>query len=167
MWPNLLETFESHTPCMHPRRLTLPCMLSREVNGGAPRVQSMHKQSPITKKIWLSIHQRNFQQSKLYLAFNIVNDCIFFAPGNILHFIIGHFRVPKTLIFKKEAKYTTFFVKMSFVWMKMKNHFHIQRLSIQPRFDTEALVGELRNGLLELSQAVGYSKAIVACWNLS
>ena len=51
--------------------------------------------------------------------------------------------------------------------MNLKNHFHIQRLSIQPRFDTEALVGELRNGLLELSLAVGYSKATVACWNLS
>ena len=38
MWPNWLETFESHTPCMHPRCLTLPCMLSREFNGGAPRV---------------------------------------------------------------------------------------------------------------------------------
>ena len=51
--------------------------------------------------------------------------------------------------------------------MKMKNHFHFQRLSIQPRFDIEALVGELGNGLLELFLAVGYSKATVACWNLS
>ena len=92
-------------------------------------------------------------------------SCLLLAT--FLHFIIGHLQVPKTLIFKKEAKYTTFFVKMSFICMKMKNHFHIQTLSIQPCFDTEALAGELRNGLLELSLAVGYSKAASACWNLS
>ena len=34
--------------------------------------------------------------------------------------VIGHFRVPKTH-FQNEARCTTFFVKMSFISMRMKN----------------------------------------------
>ena len=33
--------------------------------------------------------------------------------------------VPKNFTFKKEAKCTTFLVDMSFICMRMKNHFHI------------------------------------------
>ena len=32
--------------------------------------------------------------------------------------------------FQNEAKCTTFFVKMSFICMRMKNHFHIKRLAL-------------------------------------
>ena len=41
-------------------------------------------------------------------------------------FSIGHLRVAKTLTFKKEAKCTTFLVKMSFTCMRMKNYLHIK-----------------------------------------
>ena len=40
--------------------------------------------------------------------------------------IIGHFRVSKTLTFKMRPKCITFLVKMGFICMRMKNHFHIQ-----------------------------------------
>ena len=39
---------------------------------------------------------------------------------------IGHFRVPKTLTFKIEARSTTFLVKTSCTCMRMKNDFHIK-----------------------------------------
>ena len=38
MWPNWLGTFESQTLCMHPRHLTLPCMLSKKFDDETPRV---------------------------------------------------------------------------------------------------------------------------------
>ena len=38
--------------------------------------------------------------------------------------IIGHFRVPKSLTF------TTFLVKMSFICMRMQNHFHLEGLAL-------------------------------------
>ena len=52
---------------------------------------------------------------------------------------IGHFRNPKTLTFKMRlARCTTFLVKMSFIWMRMKKPFPYRRLSSYPRFETEA-----------------------------
>ena len=41
------------------------------------------------------------------------------------HLRIGHFWVPKTLTFN-EAKCISSLVKMSFICMRMKNHFHIK-----------------------------------------
>ena len=41
---------------------------------------------------------------------------------------IGHFRVPKTL-FQNEAKSNTFLVKISFICVRIKNHFHINGLA--------------------------------------
>ena len=42
-------------------------------------------------------------------------------------YTVGCFRVPKSLTFKMSwAKCTTFLVKTSFVYMRMKNHFHIE-----------------------------------------
>ena len=38
---------------------------------------------------------------------------------------IGHFRVPKT-----KAKRKSFLVKMSFVCMRIKNHFHINSFAV-------------------------------------
>ena len=40
--------------------------------------------------------------------------------------------------FQNEARCTTFLVKMIFICMRMKNDFRAQRLSIYPRFETEA-----------------------------
>ena len=52
---------------------------------------------------------------------------------------IGHFRVPKHLShFQNEAKCETFVVKMSFICIIIKNHFHINgfalRLALKERF---------------------------------
>ena len=43
----------------------------------------------------------------------------------------------KNLHLENETKCTTVLVKMSFISMRMKNHFHVK--GTQPRFDTEAL----------------------------
>ena len=40
--------------------------------------------------------------------------------------------------FLNEARCTTFLVKMSFIWMRMKKPFPYRRLSTYPRFETEA-----------------------------
>ena len=40
--------------------------------------------------------------------------------------LISHYRVPKTLTFIIRFKCATFVVKMSFICMRMKNHFHIK-----------------------------------------
>ena len=40
--------------------------------------------------------------------------------------------------FKNEAKCTTFLVKMSFICLTIKNHFHIRGWALKPRFDREA-----------------------------
>ena len=51
---------------------------------------------------------------------------------------IGHFRVPKTLTFKMRLGAQSFSsLEMSFICMRMKNDFHIKRLSTYPGFDTE------------------------------
>ena len=39
---------------------------------------------------------------------------------------MGHFRGSKNPHFQNEAKCTTFLVKMSFIYMRMKKHFHIK-----------------------------------------
>ena len=48
--------------------------------------------------------------------------------------------------FQIEAKCTTSLVETSFIWMRMKTHFHINGWAL--RFDTEAQ-RELGNGLLK------------------
>ena len=63
---------------------------------------------------------------------------LFFSSTRCQHFLccsnflgvvplIGHFRVPKTVIFEMRlGARTTFLVKMSFICMRMKNDFHIK-----------------------------------------
>ena len=41
-------------------------------------------------------------------------------------FSIDHLRVAKNPHFENEAKCTTFIVKISFIFMRMKNYFHIK-----------------------------------------
>ena len=45
--------------------------------------------------------------------------------------LIGHFRVPKTLLFRQnESTCTIFLVKMSFICMRIKNDFHINSFAV-------------------------------------
>ena len=42
---------------------------------------------------------------------------------------VGHFQVPKTH-FQNEVKFKTFLVKMSFICMRIKHHFHISGFAL-------------------------------------
>ena len=44
--------------------------------------------------------------------------------------VIGHFRVPKKSHFQNEAKCETFVVKISFICIIIKNHFHINGFAL-------------------------------------
>ena len=43
---------------------------------------------------------------------------------------IGHFRVPRNFALQNEAKYETFVVKMSFICIIIKDHFHINGFAL-------------------------------------
>ena len=42
---------------------------------------------------------------------------------------VGHFQVPKTHL-QNEVKFKTFLVKMSFICMRIKQHFHINGFAL-------------------------------------
>ena len=53
-----------------------------------------------------------------------------YERGEEFFYLIGHFRVPKKSHFQNEAKCETFVVKMSFICIIMKTHFHINAFAL-------------------------------------
>ena len=57
-----------------------------------------------------------------------------FPLKGIFLFQIGHFRVPKISHFQSEAWFKTFLVKVSFICMRIRNHFYSNSLALSLAF---------------------------------
>ena len=69
---------------------------------------------------------------------------------------IGHFRVPKPL-FKNEAKYKTFLVKMILICVRIKNYFYINSFALS--LALRQRLGANRKWPIQLQAPVSVAKA--------